>query len=148
MQEANPTSNYGTATSLLVNGASNPDVESYLRFTVSGVTGPIQSARLRVYVTTNGTNNGPAVYAAGNSWTETGITWNTRPALVSGAADNKGALGTNAWVEYDVTALVTGDGTYTFALLADSADGVTFSSRQGSTSPQLVLTLSTGGAPN
>jgi hypothetical protein len=48
------------------------------------------------------------------------------------------------WVEYDVTPWVTADGTYTFALVADSNDGVTFSSREGATPPQLVVTLGTG----
>ena len=96
---------------------------------------------------TDGTANGPAAYLADNTWTESGtggVTWNTQPALSSGAFDNKGALTTNTWVEYDVTALVTGNGTYTFALVADSTDGANFSSREGSNPPQLVVTLGTG----
>jgi hypothetical protein len=40
--------NSGTSTSLRVDGASDPDVESYLRFSVAGVSGTVQSARLRV----------------------------------------------------------------------------------------------------
>src|SRR6266508_4559015 len=122
-------------------GRSVEAVESYLRFTVSGVTSSIQHAALRLYATTNGTTNGPAIYAGDPNWTETGITWNTRPALTSGALDNKGAIATSSWVEYDVTSLVTGNGTYSLALIADSDDGVTFSSREGSDPPQLVLTL-------
>ncbi|HEX6034444.1 MAG TPA: metallophosphoesterase, partial [Anaerolineales bacterium] len=92
--------------------------------------------------TTNGTTNGPAVYLANNNWVESGtggVTWNSRPSLISGAADNKGAFGTNSWVEYDVTSLVIANGTYTFALVADSTDGVVFSSRQGASPPQLVV---------
>ncbi len=79
---------------------------------------------------------------ASNGWTESGIggiTWDTQPALLSGAFDNKGAFATDSWVEYDVTALVTGDGTYAFALIADGNDGVTFSSREGTATPQLVV---------
>jgi hypothetical protein len=60
---------------------------------------------------------------------------------VGGASDNKGAIAANAWVEYDVKTLVTGNGTYTLALVADSTDGVVFSSREGTTAPQLVVTL-------
>ncbi len=75
-------------------GRSVEAVESYLRFTVSGVTSSIQHAALRLYATTNGTTNGPAIYAGDPNWTETGITWNTRPALTSGALDNKGAIAT------------------------------------------------------
>jgi hypothetical protein len=111
---------------------------------VSDVSGVIQSAKLRVFCTTNGTNNGPIAYMADSNWIESGaggITWNTQPGLISDALDNKGVIATNNWVEYDVTSLVSGNGTYTFALVADSNDGVTFSSREGTASSQLVLTL-------
>jgi hypothetical protein len=60
---------------------------------------------LRVYCTTNGTANGPATYTSATNWTETGITWNTRPSLTSSAIDNKGALSTSTWVEYNVTGM-------------------------------------------
>jgi calcineurin-like phosphoesterase family protein len=141
VNQSNPSTNYGSATALQVDGASDPDIESFIRFTVTGISGTIQSARLRVFDTTNGSTNGPAVYSTGISWIETGITWNNRPARTSGAADNKGSISTNTWVEYDVMSLVAGNGTFSFVLAADSTDGVTFSSRQGSQPPQLVITL-------
>lgn len=145
--QASPTTNYGTATTLQVDGDTGAAQTSYIRFITSGISGSIQSVKLRVFCTTNGTANGPAVYLADNNWIESGtggITWNTQPALLSGVAGNTGAFGTSVWVEYDVTSLVTGNGTFTFALLADSTDGVTFSSREGTTPPQLVVTLGTG----
>jgi hypothetical protein len=140
VKQASPTTNYGPLAYLSVDGAPDPMEESYLRFNVSGVGGAIQSAKLRVYVTANGTVNGPAAQLAGNAWTESTLTWNTKPALLSGAADNKGALPTNAWVEYDVTSLVNGNGTYTFALIAYSTDGAEFSSREGAFPAHLVVT--------
>ena len=142
VKQAYPNNNYGTASSLQVNGASNPDMESFIRFTVAGASGTVQSARLRVYATTNGTKNGPAIYATGTAWTETGITWNKRPARTSGVVDNLGNISTSSWAEYNVTSLVTGNGTFSFVLVADSSDGVRFSSREGSRPPQLVVTLS------
>lgn len=141
VKESNPNTNYGRSKTILVDGASNSDIEGYLRFTVSGVTGPIQSAKLRLFDETNASNNGPAVYGAGNSWTETGITWNRRPARTSGVVANTGAIALRTWVEYNVTALVTGNGTYTFVLVADSTDGATFLSREGSAPPQLIITF-------
>ncbi len=119
----------------------------YIRFTTSGISGSIQSVKLRVYCATNGTANGPSAYLADSNWIESGtggVTWNTQPTLLSGAFDNKGAIAADSWIEYDVTALVTGNGTYTFALVADSSDGITFSSREGVASPQLVVTPGTG----
>ncbi|HSB02497.1 MAG TPA: DNRLRE domain-containing protein, partial [Anaerolineales bacterium] len=110
----------------------------------SGISGSIQSVKLRVFSRTDGTANGPAAYLADSNWTESGtggVTWNNQPALLSSAFDNKGAITTSTWVEYDVTPLVTGDGTYTFALIADSTDGINFSSREGTAPPQLVVTF-------
>ena len=49
-------------------------------------------------------------------------------------------------MEYNVTAAVTGNGTYTFVLAADSSDAIRFSSREGSRSPELVVTLNTGAS--
>jgi hypothetical protein len=144
VSQASPTTNYGNATTLLVDASAGAAQTSYIRFTTSGISGSIQNIKLRVFCTTNGTANGPAVYLANSSWLESGsggITWNNQPALLTSASDNKGAFASATWVEYDVTALVTGNGTYTFALVADSNDGVTFSSREGTTPPQLVVTL-------
>jgi hypothetical protein len=142
--QSSPTTNYGSQANLLISTADGAAQTGYIRFNVSGISGSLQSAKLRVFCTTNGTNNGPAAYLAGNGWIEKGtggVTWNTRPALLSGAFDNKGVIPTNSWVEYDVTALVSGDGTYTFALVADGADGVTFSSREGTSPPELIVTF-------
>ena len=109
-----------------------------MRFTVSGVSGSVQSAVLRVYAE-SGTVDGPAVYAVDNAWTETGITWDTKPAVISGLLDEAGTISRDTWIEYDVTAFVTGNDTYSFTLLTNSADGVSFSSREGSQPPELVL---------
>ena len=147
VKQSNPSTNYGTATTLQVDGASDPDIESFIRFPVTGISGTIQSARLRVYVTTNGSNNGPAVYATSTTWTETNITWNRRPARTNGVVDNKGSVSTNTWVEYNVTSLVQGNGIFSFVLAADSNDAVTFSSREGSRPPELVVAFRGGVTP-
>ncbi len=144
VDERYPSTNYGSATALRVDGGSDPDAESFLRFVVSGVSGPVQSAKLRVYIT-SGTSNGPAVYAANNNWSETTITWNNRTARSSGPIDNKGTMGTGTWAEFNITPSVAGDGTYTFVLVSDSTDGLWLSSREGSNPPQLVVSF--GGSP-
>ena len=119
-----PTTNYGT-TNLRSVGGATAVIESFLRFTVGGVTGSVQSAKLRLF-NYNGTADGPAAYSTGNSWVESTINWNTRPLRTSGATDDKGAVATNSWVEYNVTPLVTGNGTYSFTVAGPSTDGVDF----------------------
>jgi parallel beta-helix repeat protein len=140
VRDASPTSNYGTNVQLWVDSGTNENYEGYLMFTVSGVAGSVQSATLRVY-STSGTVDGPAVYTTTSNWTETGITWNTRPAPSSSGLDDKGAIATGVWVEYNITPVVTGDGTYSFVLVTTSTDAVSFSSREGTQPPQLVLKI-------
>ncbi len=146
VQESTPATNYGSSY-LRADGAGDPDVDSYLRFNVSGVSGSVQSAKLRVYAY-GGTANGPAVYTTAAGWSESGITWSNRPATTSGATDDKGAIATNSWVEYDVSSFVTGNGTYSFRLATTSTDGVDIRSREHTDAtqrPELELTLGQGG---
>jgi hypothetical protein len=140
VHEANPGTNYGTSY-LRADGGADPDVESYLRFTVSGVTGPVSSAKLRVYAYT-GSGNGPAIFSTSNTWTESGLTWTNRPTRTSAATDDKGSIPSNSWVEYDVKSFVGGNGTFSFVIASTSNDGVDIYSREAaSLRPELVLTF-------
>jgi hypothetical protein len=104
------------------------------------VSGTVQSAILRLFVS-NASSDGPGIYGTGNSWAETGITWNNRPAPTTGALANIGVAAPDTWVEYDLTGHITGDGIYSFVFLPDSSDGIRFESREGSPPPELVLTF-------
>jgi hypothetical protein len=46
------------------------------------------------------------------------------------------------WVEFDVTAAVTGDGTLGLELKSTRSDGVGYASRERSNPPQLIVTVS------
>ena len=108
-QASAATTNYATS-NLRIDGGSNPAVESLLRFTVTGApAGSIRSAKLRVYAY-SGTVDGPAVFTTNPAWTETAVNWNNRPPRTSATTDDKGAIATNSWVEYDVTPFVTATG--------------------------------------
>lgn len=134
--------NYGTNAALRVDAGSDPDVESYVRFTVGGLGGPAQVATLRLW-TTSSTTNGPAAFATSNAWAESGaggITWNDRPSRAGAAMDDKGSVPSGAWVAFDVTPAVAGDGTYSFVLAGSSTDGLDMSSREGAHAPELVVT--------
>ncbi|HEX5747959.1 MAG TPA: DNRLRE domain-containing protein [Archangium sp.] len=137
-----PARNFGSSSSL---GADlSPDVmESYLRFRLSGVTGTVTRAALRLYAF-DGTPDGPRVFRSGGSWTEGGLTWNNRPAPLEGPLDDKGAISSGTWVEFDVTRAVRGDGEVNLAVIATSGNGTDFSSRESSRTqlrPRLVVTV-------
>jgi beta-mannanase len=135
--ENNPRRNFGKER--LLQSDNSPEIDSYLRFAVSGVSAPVSRARLRLWATDK-TGNGPQVYGCATTWSETGITWNNRPARTSGLLANAGAITANRYVEWDVTSLVRGNGTFSFNVAGDSNDGVDFNSREaGSNRPQLIL---------
>ena len=143
VEEANVSTNYGTATMLRTVAAKNPDVESYLRFQVAGVAGTVQSAKLRVYDTDNATADGPAAFGTSSSWTETAIKWSNRPARTSGPYDDKGAIAAASFTDWNVTPLVTGNGASSFILATTGEDGANFASREDATAsrrPQLIVT--------
>jgi len=124
----------------------SPGEQSYLRFGVSGVGGPVQSAVIWLFVG-NGSTNGPSLYLTDGSWVESAITWGNRPAPTSGVIADIGVATKNTWAEYDVTGQVVGDGVYDFVLLPDSSNGVRFNSRETSSGqPELVLVF--GGGDN
>lgn len=132
-----PKKNFGNSSRLEAD--NSPVVESYLRFSVTGADTPVQRATLRLFVTDK-TGNGPQVFPSLSAWSETGITWNNRPVRTGAAADNLGPIPAGAYAEWDVTALVPGNGTYSFNLVADSSDGADFNSKEAASNrPQLVI---------
>lgn len=144
VEQSAPDTNYGSASELRADNGGDPMAHGYLKFTVTGVSGAVQSAKLRVYATIS-TSNGPYVVTTSTSWTESGLTWNSRPGATSSVTDDKGAIAAGTWVEYDVTSLVTGNGTYSLRLTTGSSSDSKFSSREGSNRPQLVVTDGSSG---
>src|SRR5512142_300670 len=79
VDSANPSINYGTRTTLRVDGS--PVVRSYLRFNLSGASGPVTQAKLRVYAN-SASSSGISVWGVSSaSWSETAITYANAPAL-------------------------------------------------------------------
>lgn len=143
VREGNPTGNYGTDTVLRARGASTDDYRSYLRFDVTGASGSVTKATLRLWVT-DGSPQGGIAWTTSNSWTETGITWANMPALGAAPLGAAGASVAGTWSEIDVTDAVTGDGTVSIAVTSDDSNSVLWTSREGSSPPQLVVEAGSG----
>jgi hypothetical protein len=149
--------NYGNDTGLVVktNSTVGYTRRTYLKFPVSGVS-DVVSAKLRVYGrNTEGTSTvSIAAFKCDNdTWTETGITWNTAP--VSGSFLFSSGVNTQArYYEYDVTSFVktqfTGDKVVTF-LIRDTTNvnkSIVFNSRQNtSNKPQLIIATTSLSSP-
>jgi len=146
--------NYGTAATLIAatTGTASNNYDSYLKFNTSSVSG-IASARLRLYAALSaaGSVSGSIYAVADTSWTETGITWSTKPAL--GAALGTVTVNGTAygWYELDVTAYVQGEynanrKVVSLALhnTATSSATIQAQSREAANKPQLVITYNAG----
>lgn len=136
---SNPTVNYGAEWRL--GTAASPDRRSYLRFTVSGITTSVTHATLRLH-SFDASSAGVRVHnVSNNTWTESGITYGNAPVIGSVAATSS-AASANAWVEVDVTSLITGNGTYNIALTT-TGGLLRFVSREGPNPPELVVEVAT-----
>ena len=138
VEEAAPDGNFGLSSYVRADGGGDPEVDSYLRFSVTGLSGLVTSAKVRLYATSPSVD-GPSLYAAGDDWSERAVTWQNRPSRLGGVLADAGVVVPGQWVEYDVTPVVTGVGTYSFELATASSDGANFSSRDGAFAPELVI---------
>jgi hypothetical protein len=136
------TLNFGTLTSMTVD--SDPPLESLLRFTVSGVDGGVTRATLRLYCR-DGTDAAPIVVPASNEWDESTVSWESWASHDTSGAEAGGPIAQDEFVDFDVTALVGRDGTFTFQLIATSEDGASFTARESSAEaqrPRLIVEYS------
>jgi len=144
-----PGNNFGTATTLRMK-QSSPIYNSYLKFVVSGVSGPVQSAKVRMKVTV-ASSSGGSIYSVSNNkknssspWTETNITYNNAPPISGTPWDTEGSVTVGQIVEFDVTPAIAGNGTFSFGLNNASTTTVQYSSKEGATKPELVIQTGPG----
>ena len=137
VDQANPTVNYGVSTQLRTDGS--PFVRSYLRFNVQNLTGRVTRATLRIFANSAASSGCVANIVSNNTWTETGLTYNNAPTLGT-PLGSSGSFGAGVWISMDVTAYITGNGTYSLAVTTPGSTAVSLVSREGGTNaPQLIV---------
>jgi len=140
-----PTTSYGSNTYMTVDGS--PQKQAFLRFDVSGIAGhPVLGVRLALSNRGGAPDGGRVWGMSSNSWTESGTTWNTRPAIDGPRLGNfAGAV--QAGNSYEATldpSFLTGDGSYSLAIDSTNADGATYSTREDTTPPKLIVQVEMG----
>jgi acid phosphatase type 7 len=148
VEEANASTNYGGSSTLRTDGGAGTRVDTYLQYAVANIPAgeKVQSAKLRLWDTDNGTADGPAVYTSASGWSESTITWANKPVRSSSGVADQGAIASASWVEFDVTPLVTGNATYSFVFSQPGTDGANYASKEhgdATKKPQLVVTTGT-----
>jgi hypothetical protein len=134
-----PDDNFGSVTYLGVRAdGTSKGRNSFLKFTVSGITGSVTSAKLKMY----SQDLAQSIYAkvvSNTSWTEGAITWNNQPTI--GSILDTQTASASSWVEFDVTSHVTGNGTYSICLTGSiDATGGSFDSKENTNKPVLEVT--------
>src|SRR6185295_3378217 len=141
-----PITKFGTDPTLSAD--SSPLKQSFLRFNLSGIGSfRVREARLELTVLSNATAasvvGGTLSTMTNNTWSEATTTYNSRPAVdgtVISVVDT--AVAPGEIVPFNVSEVVTGDGTYNFALTSTNVDQIIYTSREGSTGhPRLVVDL-------
>jgi len=138
-----PTSNYGNENNLRLRAT---DYYIFLKFQVSGLSGPAKEAKLRLFVIDISPQGG-SVFSVSNNygnwqtpWTELGIYWNNAPAVTGSPIGSFSPPKLNTWVEADITSAIQGNGTYSFAIATGSIDSVIYNSKEAPTNrPVLVI---------
>ncbi len=128
--------------------------ETFLKFDLSGLTGSYVAAKLRLTIsganTDAGTTSWNVHYLSNDSWTETGLTWNNKPATGALLATQPGR--TSGVVEWDISQQViselAGDKILSLRVSSTTAGAKTdasFYSREASvqaSAPRLILETS------
>ena len=154
-----PTTNYGTTTSMRTReGAgtsSSPTYRSYVRFTISGLAGPVSDVKLRLWVTDASSDQQQVLAVTPDSWLETGagsLTWNNVPTIDPPGTPlgSAAAPASGAWVEIDLAnSAVSGNGSVSFLVRSAGTNSAIFNTREAATNrPELVVTHGSGGPAN
>ena len=131
-----PTTNYGKSTALRQDG--NPIMRTYLRFDLSGISGTITRATLKLLPNASHAAGIAAHRGTVNTWSETGITYQNAPPYDASTVGSSGSLVSGAWTSMDVTAAVNG-ATLTLVLTTTSSTQTNLSSRETANPPVLVV---------
>ncbi len=132
--------NFGAATTLVVKKDGNKGYSriSYLQFALDSISNP-GIAKLRMYVNSAGTTAPGTQWQVwksdDDSWTETGITWNNKPATNTQLASQPGRR--SGYVEWDISSQVAqeaaGDKILSLAIVSSvsgQTNDATFSSKE------------------
>jgi PKD repeat protein len=143
VSSGSPTQNFGSSSTVRARLAPSTTDQSYLRFAVGGL-GDLHVSRavLRLYVTDPSVEGGKITLAPGG-WSESTLTWSNAPGIGSLVLASVGTVFPDSWVEFDVSAVVTGPGSYDFGLSNGSSNSAIYSSREGGHPPELVVYTAT-----
>jgi hypothetical protein len=142
---AQPTVSYGAQPALYVDADGMK--QSYLKFNLSGITGTVTSATLRIHAGSS-QNTGYAVFAvADGNWGESRLNWNNRPAFATSSSGSSGPASSGTWTTVSLPPSLVqraAGGVLSLGLSTTSKTNLKLTSKEAGagTTPQLVLAVS------
>lgn len=146
--QGSPNSNFGSATTLRVDGS--PPERTLMKFDVTGIGDDrVTRARLRLFNTNSSNRGGDFSRLANTSWSESGVTWNNAPSAVGPPFAFLGRVSSSNFYEVDVTSQVTSDGIIGFGITSTSSDGADYRSKEGPSGfgPMLIVEVESVDVP-
>lgn len=146
VRKSNPTTAYGSDTTLKIEAASN-DKRALLRFiTALPADAVVTKLQLKLYAT-NGSATGGSLYEVSGSWTQQSTTWNTTPAIGAKIMDFP-KVSTKSWMTVDLPlSAVSSNQQYNWYITTTNKDAVYYASRETGTPPTIIVEYTIGVTP-
>ncbi len=140
----NAAANYGTTSRMSVRNNDRQLRHSYLRFNVAMLPAEaVTGATLVLYSATGGSSISLRDVSS-DTWSETGLTWNSAPVFSSDIASTVASVAKGRTASFDAGDLVTGAGFASMALTTTSKSAISFHTRESSTKYRPRLIVQTG----
>ena len=122
---------------------------SYIKFTVVGVSGTVERAVLQLRVAdgaSDGSDDGGTVYLVSNNFLGSSVEWDedqlagaNAPVVTGSGLSSAGSVSPSSEIEFDITSAVSGNGSFSFALVSQSGNQVKYFSKEGISGPALEI---------
>ncbi|MBN9015465.1 MAG: DNRLRE domain-containing protein [Rhizobiales bacterium] len=131
---------YNAGTSLRVRGGSNYAYETYLKFKMPALSGPVWRAELQIFIpATPASDSGGSIALYGSGAWELGMVWSNRaPRHPVTPYDTATNLPAGDWVTLHPPDGSFGAGEVSY-VLASNSNALTYIARSGATAPRLVI---------
>jgi hypothetical protein len=148
VQADRATTNYGDVGSIHIKQSTTSERHGYVKFSLAGLVGPVQSAKVRALVVDDSPSGG-AIYLVSNNyegtntpWNENELNWNNAPPISGTPFSSVGAAAIGDTVEFDVTAAIAGDGIYSFGFMNESSNRLKFDTKEDNGTPiELIVQM-------
>jgi hypothetical protein len=147
VDQTNPATNYGSATTLVNDNTTNAVKRSWFKFKIPALPAHARVTSATVSLTAQNSPSGVTANiksSTNTSWTQGSLTWSNAPTYNTAAISNAAPAPVVAGTEtFNVTPAVTGSGTYSFVVTQSQATATNWASKESSTPPTLSINWTT-----